>query len=521
MGWGAIISAGLQAAPAIIGGFNAFREGRRAETRAEQDYAAQQARTQQIDDMARQQMRLFDMEYAAREEQRDYYRNMDEINRAILQNERDFDMQRMLRTDAQLASERDFYINRQMDLDRDAAAERARQLQQLINNQMLAASERDVALDELKRAQEIAAGERETDLRNFHEAQFQARAERQFAIEQMEQKRATARAERDFELERRNELENRLTDYGAAMAQLQESFGPARRMRELTDADIDREVGRRRDLVSSAYDRVIDRVSGTNEADLMRRGIQGTDPGDTRARIAARLADDLAMQQMAAEDSAINYLSNEQNLMLSNIQGDYATRDMAYRDMTAGQLAGFNEFAGLLNSTPSANNYNLDVGIGSAVYDRGIQSANQYQAPLAVNSAIYDQAIGSGFGQTLGLPSAVNNQQLRSAALMGPFGSTSFADASYLEAANKNLNTLLAQSTNQYENNMGLADAQDDVVGDAFTSVGNIGSGLLGQLFPGTFGTPEPYTEQMGGTIMTGSGMTGYGRSFGSVYGSK
>jgi hypothetical protein len=155
------------------------------------------------------------------------------------------------------------------------------------------------------------------------------------------------------------------------------------------------------------------------------------------------------------------------------------------------------------------------------VYDRGIQSANQYQAPLAVNSAIYDQAIGSGFGQTLGLPSAVNNQQLRSAALMGPFGSTSFADASYLEAANKNLNTLLAQSTNQYENNMGLADAQDDVVGDAFTSVGNIGSGLLGQLFPGTFGTPEPYTEQMGGTIMTGSGMTGYGRSFGSVYGSK
>ena len=146
------------------------------------------SRPRQQIDMARQQMRLFDMEYAAREEQRDYYRNMDEINRAILQNERDTDMQRMLRTDAQLASERDFYINRQMDLDRDAAAERARQLRQLINNQMLAASEQDVALDELKRAQEIAAGERETDLRNFHEAQFQARAERQFAIEQMEQK---------------------------------------------------------------------------------------------------------------------------------------------------------------------------------------------------------------------------------------------------------------------------------------------------------------------------------------------
>ena len=514
MGWGAIISAGLQAAPAIIGGISAFRQGRQAETRAQQDYAAQQARTQQIDDMARQQMRLFDMEYAAREEQRDYYRNMDEINRAILQNERDFDMQRMLRTDAQLASERDFYINRQMDLDRDAAAERARQLQQLINNQMLAASERDVALDELKRAQEIAAGERETDLRNFHEAQFQARAERQFAIEQMEQKRATARAERDFELERRNELENRLTDYGAAMAQLQESFGPARRMRELTDADIDREVGRRRDLVSSAYDRVIDRVSGTNEADLMRRGIQGTDPGDTRARIAARLADDLAMQQMAAEDSAINYLSNEQNLMLSNIQGDYATRDMAYRDLTAGQLAGFNEFAGLLNSTPSANNYNLDVGIGSAVYDRGIQSANQYQAPLAVNSAIYDQAIGSGFGQTLGLPSAVNNQQLRSAALMGPFGSTSFADASYLEAANQNLNNLLSFSNQQYENNQNMAQAADKSLGTNIESGLGIVEGLLPNLFPKTF-----FNHDTGGTIMNSSGMTDYGRTFGSVFG--
>ena len=488
MGWGQILMGALQLAPSVIGGIQSFREGRKAETRAEQDYNDQRQRAAQIDAMAQQQMQLFNQEYAAREEMRDYYRDQDEINRAILQNERDFEMQRMFRNDAQLTAERDFYINRQMDLDRDAAAERARQLQQLIQNQALAAGEREVALDELKKAQAIAAGEREVDLRNFHEAQFQARAERQFAIEQMETKRATAQAERDFELQRRQELEGRLDAFGQAAAELQESFGPARRMAELSQADIDARVSRREQIVTDNYDRVIDRMVGTNEADLMRRGIASTDPGDTRDRIAARLADDLTMQQMAAGDAARAALAQEQNMLLSNIQGDYGVRQMAYNDLASGQLAGFNEYAGLLNSTPSANNYNLDVGISSAVYDRGIQSANQYQAPLQVGSAIYDQQIGSGFGQTLNMPSAVNMQQLPSTALMSPFGQTGFADSGYMAAANDNLNTLMALYTNSMNTNRNAAQQADTVVGDALREGIGVGTGFLQTMFPGTFG---------------------------------
>ena len=498
VGWGQIIMAGLQAAPAIIGGINSFREGRRAETRAEQDFAAQRQRAAQIDAMAQQQMQLFNKEYAAREEMRDYYRRQDEINRAILQNERDFEMQRMFRNDAQLAAERDFYINRQMDLDRDAAAERARQLQSLIQNQALAASEREVALDELAKAQAIAAGEREVDLRNFHEAQFQARAERQFAIERADEKRETARAERDFELQRRRDLEGRLDAFGQAAAELQESFGPARRMAELSQADIDARVARREQIVTDNYDRVIDRMVGTNEADLMRRGIQGTDPGDTRDRIAARLADDLTMQQMAAGDAARAALAQEQNMLLSNIQGDYGVRQMAYNDLASGQLAGFNEYAGLLNSTPSANDYNLDVGISSAVYDRGIQSANQYQAPLQVGSAIYDQQIGSSFGQTLGIPSAANNQTLSSSALLSPFGQTGFADADYMSAANDNLNTLMALYTNSMANNQNAAQQADSAFGTNLSEGISIGTGLLSSLFPGTFGSGQQYNPSGG-----------------------
>ena len=487
MGWSTALAV-AQMVPSIIGGFNSFREGQRAESRAEQDYNEQRARAAQIDAMAKQQMQLFNKEYAAREEMRDYYRDQDDLNRAILANERDFEMQRMFRNDAQLMAERDFYINRQMDLDRDAAAERARQLQQLIQNQALAASEREVALDELRKAQAIAQGEREVDLRNFHEAQFQARAERQFAIEQMEEKRATARAERDFELQRREELEGRLDSYGQAMAELQQSFGPARRMAELSQADIDARVARREQIVTDNYDRVIDRMVGGNEADLMRRGIQGTDPGDTRDRIAARLADDLTMQQMAAGDAARAALGAEQNMLLSNIQSDYGVRQMAYNDLTAGQLAGFNEYANLLNTTPSANNYNLDVGISSAVYDRGIQSANQYQAPLQVGSAIYDQAIGSGFGQTLNIPTAANMQQLSSAALMSPFGQTGFADADYMSAANDNLNTLMTLYTNSMANNQNAAQQADKAFGANLSEGIGIGTGLLQTMFPGTFG---------------------------------
>ena len=519
MGWGQILMGALKLAPTVIGGFNAFREGRKAETRAEQDYNDQRARAAQIDAMAQQQMQLFNKEYAAREEMRDYYRDQDEINRAILQNERDFEMQRMFRNDAQLAAERDFYINRQMDLDRDAAAERARQLQQLIQNQALAASEREVALDELRKAQAIAQGEREVDLRNFHEAQFQARAERQFAIEQMETKRATAQAERDFELQRRQELEGRLDAFGQAAAELQESFGPARRMAELSQADIDARVARREQIVTDNYDRIIDRMVGGNEADLMRRGIQGTDPGDTRDRIAARLADDLTMQQMAAGDAARAALSQEQNMLLSNIQGDYGVRQMAYNDLASGQLAGFNEYAGLLNSSPSANNYNLDVGISSAVYDRGIQSANQYQAPLQVGSAIYDQQIGSGFGQTLNMPSAVNMQQLPSTALMSPFGQTGFADSGYMAAANDNLNTLMALYTNSMNTNRNAAQQADGVVGDALTEGIGIGTGFLETMFPGTFGSPMFSGQKVGSTIMNSSGYTPYGRTYSNYMG--
>ena len=519
MGWGQILMGALQLAPSVIGGIQSFREGRKAESRAEQDYQNRERQMAQINQLANRQLELFDAEYAARQKERDYFRQQDELNRAILQAERDFEMQRMFRNDAQLTAERDFYINRQMDLDRDAAAERARQLQSLIQNQALAASERELALDELAKAQAIAAGEREQDLRNFHEAQFQARAERQFAIEQMETKRATAQAERDFELQRRNELEGRLDSFAQAAAELQESFGPARRMAQLSQADIDARVARREQIVTDNYDRVIDRMVGTNEADLMRRGIASTDPGDTRDRIAARLADDLTMQQMAAGDAARAALGAEQNMLLSNIQGDYGVRQMAYNDLAAGQLAGFNEYAGLLNSTPSANNYNLDVGISSAVYDRGIQSANQYQAPLQVGSAIYDQQIGSGFGQTLGIPSAVNMQQLPSTALMSPFGTTGFADSGYMAAANDNLNTLMALYTNSMNTNRNAAQQADDVFGENLNKGINQGKGLLQTLFPGTFGSPMFSGQKVGSTIMNSSGYTPYGNTFANYMG--
>ena len=492
IGWGALLTGAIKAAPAVIGTIGAFREGRRAESRAEQDYASKEAQMAQINQLANRQLQLFDAEYAQRQEQRDYFRQQDDINRAILQNERDFDMKRMFRNDAQLAAERDYYINRQMDLDRDAAAERARQLQSLMQNQALAASEREVALEELRKAQYIASEESEQDRRNFHEAQFQMRAERQFAIEEMETKRSTARAERDFELQRRQELEGRLDSYSQSMTELQESFGPARRMAELSQRDIDARVSRREQAVTDNYDRVIDRMVGGNEADLMRRGIQGTDPGDTRDRIAARLADDLTMQQMAAGDAARAALGAEQNMLLSNIQGDYGVRQMAYNDLTAGQMAGFNEYAGLLNSSPSANNYNLDVGINSAAYDRGIQSANQYQTPIQIGSAIYDQAIGSGFGPTVNTPSAMNMQQLPSSSLMSPFGTTSFADASYLNAANSNLNNLLQGYMGSYENNENLATASGSAFNNNLTGLAETGVGFLEAAFPGTFG---PYSN--------------------------
>ena len=125
-------------------------------------------------------------------------------------------------------------------------------------------------------------------------------------------------------------------------------------------------------------------------------------------------------------------------------------------------------------------------------------TANTYQTPIQIGSAIYDQAIGSGFGNTINAPSAVNAQTLSSAALMSPFGQTGFADSDYMSAANDNLNTLMTLYTNSMNTNRNAAQQADSAFGNNISEGIGVGTGLLQTMFPGTLGSKQQYNPSGG-----------------------
>ena len=174
---------------------------------------------------------------------------------------------------------------------------------------MMEAEERDFALAELARAQQIASGERDEELRRYYDNQFRAESERQYGIEQFERAQGIARSEREEEGVFRDALQGQLTSFQDELRRVQEGLGDIRRMDPLTQGQIDAQVGRYRDTAKDSYNEVIEQMASLNEADLRRRGIASTYPGDTRSRMAQRLGDDLAMAQMQAEQQALAYIS--------------------------------------------------------------------------------------------------------------------------------------------------------------------------------------------------------------------
>lgn len=474
---GAVVGAGAE----LYGGIRA------AEAAENQRLAAEQAANmqgtvlgQQSDNLAFQRD-LLGRELNNLEEQRAYLRQQDALNRQIADRERQQAFEIYFQNNARLQEERDYFMQRQEFLDKQAAQERAEQLGYMLQNQMIAAEERDFALQELARAQQIAQGERDEELRIFYDNQFRAEAERQYAIDQFERAQGIAADERSQEERIRDSLEGQLTSFQDELRRVQEGLGDIRRLDPLTQEQIDAQVGRYRDTARDSYNEVIEQMASMNEADLRRRGIAATDPGDTRSRMAQRLADDLAATQMQAEQQALAYISGERGLLFDDIQQDIATRNAILGETANVGLAGFDQRRGLMNALPSAN-VAAPVPIGSSVLQQRFGTAN-VNAPVPIGSSQFSGQLPSSIGTQLNLPSAVQGGFNPPSATVNPSSSTNLSSQllGNLLSGYQNMATSYGNRAND------ALKAAGDYSEDSYSAFSGVGDALadLGAMFEG------------------------------------
>jgi len=494
---GAIISGGAS----LIGSFVNSRNAGKAREQQDQMMSMQQGNLSFQRDILNRELQQM-------EEQRAYFRQQDALNRQQAQLERQQAFDLYFQNNEQLQSERDYFIQRQEFVDKQAAQERAEQLGFMLQNQQMAAEERDFALAELARAQQIAAGERDEELRRYYDNQFRAEAERRYSIEQFERAQGIARSEREEEGMFRDALQGQLVNFQDELRRVQEGLGDIRRLDPLTQEQIDSQVGRYRDVAKDSYNEVIEQMASLNEADLRRKGISATDPGDTRSRMAQRLADDLAMAQQQAEQQALAYISGERGLLFNDIQQDIATRNAIMDETTSVGLAGFDRMRGLMNTLPTEN-VAAPLNIGSTILNAQFRSANDYNTPVAINSAQFAGALPSAIGQTINVPSGVAMGFSAPSAVTQP-------------SASSNLSSQLLANLNSGYSNMGTAYGNQAA---AYGQAASQGFSNLGDIFAdytayqqGRQVTPT-YSEIPGATIMNSGGMTNYGNSFAGVYG--
>lgn len=435
---GGLLSGGAAATSAVTNMINSGEAGERADQLNDK----QSANLDLLNELFRDEI-----DYLS--DERRYLRSQQDLNQEIAKQERKEAFDLYYQNNASLQQERNYFIQRQEFLDKQAAADRAQQLEFMLKNQQIAAQEREFALQELYRAQQIAQGERDEELRQFYDNQYRAAAERQYAIDQYERAQGIAADERSQEERIRNNLDSQLTSFQDELRRVQESLGDIRRLDPLTQEYIDSQVGRYRDTARDSYNEVIEQMASLNEADLRRRGIAATDPGDTRSRMAQRLADDLAATQMQAEQQALAYISGERGLLFDDIQQDIATRNAIMGETANVGLAGFDQRRALMGALPTAN-VAAPVPIGSSVLQQRFSSAN-VAPPVAINSAQYSGTLPSSVGQQLNIPSAVPGNFNPPSALIGASPSNNLA--SYLMGSvQSGYGNMAANYANQQQN---------------------------------------------------------------------
>jgi hypothetical protein len=340
-----------------------------------------------------------------------------EIARQTAIRERQFDVDQLTRDQGIAASERDFGIEQLMRARDTADAERQFKINELRNNQSISESERQTALDALYAEQEQARQERAEDEMRLREAQSGKQDERAFQLAEYQRARQQALDERNYDIGQRQTQMDAINRMTGALESAYSSLGPLDPTRTLGQADIDAEAARREQVASDDFNRIIDRTASTNEANLIRSGIdQATPATDARSAVASQLAPQLAQLRENARSEAIKYVAGVNDQLRLPAELEMARRQSILRDVQSTYAPGVDAMRGLLN-VRSANEGPQFNAVDTGVYDRNVQSATGVRGPLQVGSGVFQMDVGSAndFRAPVNIGTSIVNRNVGSA----------------------------------------------------------------------------------------------------------
>ena len=332
-----------------------------------------------------------------RQEENEYLRELEQMNRLVMEQERQFQIDQMMWNRDVLTEERQYQIDRQMEQDREAARVQAMRLEQMLRNEGIAQEERAFAEQQLAYVQAVASGEREEDMRRFYEEQARAEQQREFLMGEFSTARDAMADDRARDLAMHDQLTGQIGDMTRALRMAEIELGAVPELPRLTKADLDAEIARRQDQYMSDVDRAADRVGSVNEANLIRAGLDASTPGTAaRGDITRRIADEYSSARARAYDDALRYISGEQDFLMAGHSGEMDRRRDILSEVASVEGAGLEQLMNLPNVRSMAGAFEMAKGVPAGIYTRGISSANNFNAPVGMGTAMYNDQIARG-----------------------------------------------------------------------------------------------------------------------------
>lgn len=388
-------------------------------------------------------------------EENAYQRQIEQMNRLMAQQERDFQRESQERYREDLMDERRQVIERQIEEDKEAAKQRQFYLEQLLQNQDLKQEERDFAVQQLEEVKSIAAGERDEDKRRFLEEREMAKIERDFVIGEYEDFKTQAQLERDEDLRIREEILAQVSGMQDALSGAQSQLGYVPEIPQLTEDAIAREIAKRESQYVGDVDRAIEQVASVNEADLIRRGLDESTPGTARrGEIAARAANEYTDARRRAYDDALKYITGKTSAMSTNVNDIMNRRKAILGEVQGVEGAGLDAMMRLPQAASATGAYRMASALPSGIYNRQISSANDFRAPVSIGSGIYDSInVPSGLANyRVPTSAAVNLASGVGSAIYNPLAVSIDSPQNYMNNASTIGNQLLSNATSSANN---------------------------------------------------------------------
>ena len=367
--WGELLSLGISGVGSVFNWMDAANERRDRRNAADREYEIAQENL----DIQRQSM-------SEAIGSRDYVRMIEEMNRDKVDQED-------IRNRGHLDAEYKYKVRRQMDEDKEQARVELEKLRRYTRRTDIADEERAFAEEQMAELQKIASGEYDERLSRLYEDRAMKQQERAYQQRQVLEARNQSISERDYDINNRKMILDAVMKLQDAMQGTQAKLGDAPTGKRLTEAEIDNEIGRRRDHYRGNVDRAGELVASIGEAGLIDSGMDTSTRADVeRGDIAGRLADEYNDADNRAYDDALAYILGETQGLNANA-GEIMNLRNAILNET-GTVAG----AGIQHmiDNPAARGgldwINTLGQVGTGILDRDVGSANDYDLKVGLGT---------------------------------------------------------------------------------------------------------------------------------------